>query len=440
MNESTARLGPIHLAPGVTPRHVLSFLFASFVTIGLFTYLTLLTPYVLNVNLRLAEAQQGQVSGLLQFSQELIILLCIGWWGVLSDRIGRRIVFMAGFAILGLAFALYSFAGSVTELVGYRLVYGIGLAAASTMLATVLADYPAERSRGTLIGISFLLNGLGSVFFFVVLSKLPTLYAEQGASELWSGRLAYLTVAGIAIVSAVVMLGLKPGVPGKASAKPPLLQLLLEGLRAARNPRIALAYGSAFAARADLAMVTLFLSLWVVQQGNTEGLSAVQAAAAGGLAIGVSQGMATLFAPVLGILSDKLNRVTVMMIAFGIAAAGYGWVAVTQDFLTLGWHNIPALMLLGMGLSGAILGSTLLLGQEAQPELRGSIFGLQAFCGALGILVIAAGGGWLFDNVGPWVPFAAMAAANGLIFIWSCFVRFLAPGARAAARLAVAVS
>ncbi len=150
--------------------------------------------------------------------------------------------------------------------------------------------------------------------------------------------------------------------------------------------------------------------------------------------------MATLFAPVLGILSDKLNRVTVMMIAFGIAAAGYGWVAVTQDFLTLGWHNIPALMLLGMGLSGAILGSTLLLGQEAQPELRGLIFGLQAFCGALGILMIAAGGGWLFDNVGPWVPFAAMAAANGLIFIWSCFVRFLAPGARAAARLAVAVS
>jgi MFS family permease len=435
MNEPSARLGPIYLAPGVTRKHVLCFLFASFVTIGLFTYLTLLTPYILNVNLGLAKDQQGQVSGLLQFSQEIIILLCIGWWGAMSDRVGRRAVFIAGFAILALAFALYSFATSVPALVGYRLIYGIGLAAASTMLATVLADYPAERSRGTLIGFSFLLNGLGSVFFFIVLSRLPTLYAGQGADELWSGRLAYLTVAGIALFSAFMMLGLKPGITGKATEKTPILRLLVEGLRAARNPRIALAYGSAFAARADLAMVTLFLSLWVVQQGNAAGLTPVQTAAAGGLAIGISQGVATLFAPVLGILSDRLNRVTVMMIAFGIATVGYGWIGITDSFLTVGWHNVPALAILGMGLSGAILASTLLLGQEATVELRGSIFGVQAFCGALGILVISAGGGWLFDNIGPWVPFLAMAGCNGLIFLGSCLVRVTSPGAAPVGKL-----
>lgn len=428
MNNQAARVGPIYLAPDVTPRNLYSFLIASFVTIGLFTYLTLLTPFVLNVNLGLAEERQGQVSGLLQFWQEILILLCIGWWGAMSDRVGRRIIFIAGFAILALAYSLYAFAGSVQELIGYRLIYGFGLAAASAMLATVLADYPAERSRGTLIGFSFLLNGLGSVFFFVVLSRLPTLYANQGASELWSGRLSYLSVAAIALVTAFLMLGLKPGRPTKTTAKPPIFKLLIEGLRAARNPRIALAYGSAFAARADLAMVTLFLSLWVVQQGNASGMTAVQAAAAGGLAIGVSQGVATLFAPVLGVLSDRLNRVTVMIIAFGIATVGYGWIAVTDDFLTLGLLNLPALALLGMGLSGAILASTLLLGQEAPAEIRGSIFGLQAFCGALGILVISAGGGWLFDNIGPWAPFAAMAAANGVICIASIVVRILSPG------------
>ncbi len=429
MSTPPARLGPIELAPGVTRGHLLCFLFASFVTIGLFTYLTLLTPYLLNVNLGLPEEGQGQASGLLQFWQEIIILLCIGWWGAMSDRVGRRIVFIAGFAILSVAYALYAFAGSLTELVAYRLIYGVGLAAASAMLATVLADYPAERSRGTLIGISFLLNGLGSVFFFVVLSKLPGLYASQGASELWAGRLSYLSVAAIALLSAVVMLGLQPGVPARRTEKPPIARLLMEGLRAARNPRIALAYGSAFAARADLAMVTLFLSLWVVQQGTSTGLTSVQAAAAGGLAIGVSQGVATLFAPVLGVLADRLNRVTVMMIAFGIAAVGYGWIGITDDFLSVGLHNLPALILLGMGLSGAILGSTLLLGQEAPAELRGSIFGLQAFCGAVGILVISAGGGWLFDNIGPHAPFIAMAIANGGIFLWSTLVRIFAPGA-----------
>lgn len=428
MSDQPARLGPIELAPGVSRGNLLCFLFASFVTIGLFTYLTLLTPYILRVNLGLPEEQQGIVSGQLQFSQEIIILLVIGLWGALSDRVGRRTVFIAGFAILALAFALYPFASTVPELISYRLVYGVGLAAASAMLATVLADYPAERSRGTLIGISFFLNGLGSVFFFIGLSKLPDLYSAQGAEELWAGRLAYLTVAAIALVSAFVMIGLKPGLPAQREEKPPLGRLLVEGLQAARNPRIALSYGSAFAARADLSMVTLFLSLWVVQQATANGLSTGQATAAAGLVIGISQGVATLFAPVLGIWGDRLNRVTVMIIAFGIATVGYGWTGLISDWGSLNAVNISALVVLGMGLSGAILASTLLLGQEAQAEYRGSIFGLQAFCGAMGILVIAIGGGWLFDNIGPWAPFIAMAALNGLICLAACVIRVTSPG------------
>lgn len=428
MSDQPARLGPIELAPGVSRGNLICFLFASFVTIGLFTYLTLLTPFILQVNLGLPEEQQGVVSGQLQFSQEIIILMVIGLWGAMSDRIGRRAVFIAGFAIMGLAFALYPFAGSVPELITYRLVYGVGLAAASAMLATVLADYPAERSRGTLIGVSFFLNGMGSVVFFVGLSQLPDFYSAQGAEELWAGRLAYLSVAAIALLSAIVMFGLKPGLPTQREEKPPLARLLAEGVRAARNPRIALSYGSAFAARADLAMVTLFLSLWVVQQATAAGLTTAQATAAAGLVIGISQGVATLFAPVLGVWGDRLNRVTVMMIAFGIATVGYGWTGLVSDWTSLNAFNISALVVLGMGLSGAILGSTLLLGQEAQAELRGSIFGLQAFCGAIGILVISIGGGWLFDNIGPWSPFLAMAGANGVIFLFACIVRVVSPG------------
>ena len=36
---------------------------------------------------------------------------------------------------------------------------------------------------------------------------------SQGVDELWSGRYAYLTVAGIAFLAAIVMTGLKPGRP-----------------------------------------------------------------------------------------------------------------------------------------------------------------------------------------------------------------------------------
>jgi len=423
---AAARLGPIELAPGVSRGHVLSFLFAALITIGLFTYLTALTPYILEVNLGMSEDRQGRFSGTLQFSQELIILACIGWWGAMSDRFGRRSIFIAGFAILAIAFAVYPFARTENELVMYRLIYGFGLAAASAMLATVLADYPAENSRGKLIGLSFFLNGIGSVFFFVVLTQLPSTFSAQGISELWSGRLSYLSVALIALLGAIVMFGLKPGRPTRTEEKIPILTLIGQGITAGRNPRISLAYGSAFAARADMAMVTLFLTLWVVQAALAAGASAGEAAARGGMAIGISQFAAVLWAPVMGIIGDRYNRVTVMVVGFGIAALGYSWIAFIDDILA--WTAIPALIVLGMGLSSAILASTLLLGQEAPADLRGSVFGLQAFCGALGILSISLGGGWLYDNVGSWGPFAAMATANSLIFIAAILVRKLSPG------------
>ena len=51
------------------------------------------------------------------------------------------------------------------------------------------------------------------------------------------------------------------------------------------------------------------------------------------------------------------------------------------------------------------------------------MFGLQSFFGALGILAISAGGGRLFDAIGPHAPFAAMAVANGVVFAWGLAVR-----------------
>ena len=63
MSTGGERLGPILLAEGVRRRHALCYLFAAFVSIGLFTYLTALSPYVFRVNLAIPEAEQGRLSG-----------------------------------------------------------------------------------------------------------------------------------------------------------------------------------------------------------------------------------------------------------------------------------------------------------------------------------------------------------------------------------------
>ncbi len=417
MTTNTHKFGPVKLAPGVLPRHVLCYLFAAFVSIGLYTYLVALTPYVLTVNLGLPEAEHGRIAGDLQFWQEVALLASLGLWGAMSDRFGRRVVYALGFLILFAAYALYAFATTPPELIAYRLIFALGVAATTTCLSAILADYAEEKSRGTLTGIAFFLNGVGSVIFIMGLTRLPDVFAGQGITELWAGRYAYLVVAGVALLAALVMLGLKPGRPDETAVKTPILTLLAEGVTAARNVRIALSYLSSFAARMNMIIVTLLLFLWVIQAATGEGATTTEATARAGMIIGISQIAAVFSAPFVGVMADRVDRLNLQIAAFAVATVGYGWVALLDDILAL--SAIPALVLVGIGLSSAQLASTVLLADESPVRLRGSTFGVQAFFGALGILVISAGGGRLFDTVGPNAPFVAVAAVNLLVLISS---------------------
>jgi len=418
-----AKFGPINLAEGVQPRHVAAYLFAAFVSIGLFIYLIALTPYILRVNVGLDDARFGQVSGDLQFWQELLVIMAIGWWGAMSDRYGRRRIYVIGFLILAVAYATYAFSTSVPELVATRLVFALGVAATSALLSAMLADYPAEDSRGKLSGLAFFLNGIGSVIFITQLTKLPAIFEAQGTGELWAGRYAYLVVAAIAFVAALVMLGLKGGRPSTHEERPPVLKLMYGGLAAGRNPRIGVAYLSSVAARADMAVVTIFLILWVTQAATAAGMSAAEAAARAGMLMGFSQMAAVVWAPLFGTLADKIDRLTHMVIAFLIAMLGYGGVAMQQDILAPA--AIPWIVLMGVGMSSTILSATVLLGQEAPKDLRGSAFGMQSFFGACGILAMSAVGGRLFDAISANAVFYMIAGANGVVLLAAFILRIL---------------
>lgn len=423
----TRRLGPIKLAPGVLPRHALAYLFAAFISIGLFAYLTTLTPYLLEVNLGLPKNQQGTVSGNLQFWQEIVMLALIGWWGAVSDRVGRRLVYVLGFVLLALAYILYPTADTVAGLTAYRLVYGVALAALSGVLASVLADYAHDDSRGLFTGISLLLNGTGAVLFFMVLTRLPDFYANshwfaaRGADSLHAGRYAYWTIAGIALLAAGVMLCLKPGPPDAVRKSATLVELLRDGLAAGRKPRIAVSYIGAFAARADMAVINLFITLWIVQAATSTGVTPEQAIAKAGMITGLALAASMLWSPLFGLIADRIDRLTLLCVGYLLAAVGYGWVAALDDILSPA--AIPALVCLGVGQSSTILSSSVLLAQEAPGDIRGSIFGLQTLCGAVGILALSAGGGLLFDRLGPHAPIVAVSAANGMVLLIAAGIR-----------------
>ena len=167
--QSSQRLGPIWLTTGITRRNALTYLYASFFTIGIVSFMSFMQPYVLAENLNIPRDQQGGVTGMLSFSYELIMLILIAPMGALADKIGRRPIYVVGFLWIGAALAIFPIAQNLTQLIMGRMFFAVGAAAITAMMSTVLADYPQERSRGLLVAASGIANGLGAMTLVITL-------------------------------------------------------------------------------------------------------------------------------------------------------------------------------------------------------------------------------------------------------------------------------
>jgi MFS family permease len=416
------RLGPIRLQPGITRRNALTYLYASFFTIGTVSLMSFLQPYVLAENLNMPADQQGGATGVLSFSYELVMLMLIAPMGALADKIGRRQIYALGFLWIGAALAVFPLARDLTELVMGRIFFAVGAAAITAMMATVLADYPREKSRGRLVAASGIANGLGAMTLVITMSRLPAIFADMGYSTLMSGRMTYWVAACLCIVTAVIVgRGLAPGKPGRQQTKP-VVQLMREGLHAARaNPRIGVACLAAFVARGDLVVISTFFALWANQAGQAQGLGLEEAIRKAATFIIVIQGSSLVWAPVWGFVLDKVDRLTAVAVALSIAAVAYFWVGFSPSPIVSAF--IPAAILLGIGEFSAIMSGAALVGQTAPKDIRGSVIGMFNFCGSIGILCITLIGGIVFDAWMPGAPFVIVGVFNLVVCIVATLVR-----------------
>ncbi len=411
MNATHHKLGPIHLVSGVTTANALVFLYAAFIGITLNTFVNFIQPYVLTEQLGIPESEQGRISGDLVFYAEIMLLAACGVAGIAADRFGRRAVFTIGFLLLAVGFSLYGFIDGFSQLLLLRLFFACGVACINVMVTTVQADYPVEESRGKLVGITGFMIGVGAMFLVFVLAPLPSFFA-QDYDALWAGRWTMLTVACIALVSAMVCArGLSPlATPAEGTQHQSWREAISDSIAAAReNARIGLAYACAFVARGDLIVVGVFFSLWITQEGIAAGMSSADALKRAGLLFGLIQGSALLWAPVAGILNDRLERVTATAAGLALAAIGYGSMIVVGN--PLEGLIYPCAVLLGIGQMSVMLASQTLIGQEAPSDRRGAVMGMFSICGALGIMFVTKAGGWVFDMWKPG-PFAIVAVLN----------------------------
>ena len=437
MSESDGlRIGPVRLAPGITRINFWAYMYASFITIGILAGMNFLQPYVLTETLNIPASEQGTISGNLGTWQEIIILLLINPCGWIADRIGRRPVMIFGIVVCGLGYGMYPYAETVAELTAYRLFFAVGAAALAAIIAVVANDYPHEKSRGKLIGFGNVMNGLGVLFMTAAVAQIPDILTGRGVEAETAGLAMFLFVCGLCLMSGLIFqLGLKGGLPDDSKQPASWGSLMTSGFRAATNPRVTLSYAAAFVGRADNSIKGAFVSLWVVNVGTAAGMSAGEAIGRAGLLFGTMSLMSMVWVGIFGFILDRVNRVTGLGIAMGLAGFGY----TSMWFITspLDLAMLPAFLLMAIGQTSVICASVTLIGQEALTKERGAVIAMNGFFGAIGIMVAFAVGGRLFDSWAPYGPFVMIGLLQLVLCVLAFVVRLASPGqARSAAQAA----
>jgi MFS family permease len=411
--------GRLELAPGYQARHLYSYLYAAFITIGLLAFISFFQTYLMNANLALPLALQGRTVAALNFANELLALCLVAPFGALADKIGRRAVYAGGFLWLAAGFMLYPLARTVPQLAGCALFFSVGVAAVGTMLGTVLADTPREESRGRLVGIAGVAQGLGALALVAILGSAPKWLVEAGVDESRAGRIT-LWIAAIASAASalIVFAGLKRGTPSERAPALPLLRILREGVTAARaNPRILLSCLLQFGSFGDRVVLGTFLMLRLQQAWLERGFSMAEAASRARVPFIAAMVAGLLTALAVGFLLDRVDRMRLGVAAMGLAALAYLLCGFIDD-PTHGALVAAVAILLGVGQIAAIICGQTLLGQEAPRDVRGAVFGLAGICASAAILFTNGIGGWLYDTVSRGGPFFLLAGVNFAIFVF----------------------
>ncbi|MEH6580334.1 MAG: MFS transporter [Halioglobus sp.] len=413
----------IDLSQGIKRRHLIAYFIAAFISSSYAGALAMLQPGLLEV-MGIDHSDQAMLTGNLSAMQEIILIVMLGLMGALADRYGRKPVYVFGLLATAIGFTLYPFASSLAELVIYRIIIAFGTAAMIGMMVTVIADYSCDSTRGKANGLQGVIATLGA-FLPPLLGALPKLFVDQGFDELAAQRMTFGAAGSLGVIGAVIaFFGLAPHVQqAGAIARESLINMMANGAKAAKDPGIALSYGAAFISRGDLAVTGAFMSLWLVQFGTGQ-LGMQPSEAMFELAVPRVLAVVTgaLFgAVIMGIIADKVGRITAVTMASGLAAVVYMSMFFVTD-PTAGWVFV-LLGVMGVAEISAFVSSQALVGERASAQRRGAIIGLFGVSGAVGILIGTAGGGWLFARFGPSTPFVLFGVLNGLVFLWSLRVR-----------------
>jgi MFS family permease len=347
-------------------------------------------------------------------------------WGALSDRIGRRPVFLVTIPLTALAYLLFGLASD--EKVGLA-IFGnggavvIALFAARTFggivsgnLATAFAyvadvTTPADRSKGMgLIGAAF---GLGFVLGPAVGGTL---------SQFGRGWPCYLAAA-LGVVNTIwAIRNLPESLPPEKRGKGPRAGRWAALRDLVRDPRVAVLLALVFLATFSFAHMEQSLALFLGYSADKGGRGWTEREI--GYAFG-TVGLVGAF--VQGGLIRKLSRrfperslvlAGWVILAIGLTLTGhFGWRSEPIAILVLA----GVLVAFGQGISNPSLSA--LVSRSAPPESQGKVFGASQSMSSLARVLGPLSTGWVGYGLGQSAPMYVAASGIALAFLILWFSR-----------------
>ena len=243
--------------------------------------------------------------------------------GILSDRVGRRMVMVPGLIIYGLGAALISGSTSFFPFLGSLVIFGIGGGLYVTASMSFLSD-TFEKNRGRALSIQ---SSAGSAAGIIApMFSIAIAYAL-------SWRWAFLVLAASCILSSLMLY---------RTTRPAGMRLSVgyKGWKKAfftRPVLLATAFSSVFAFTWQ--GVFSFLPVFLVE---TKSLSTGMS----GVLFTLPFLIGTLTLPIAGAASDRFGRIKVLFFLTAIAAISLYLITIVQSLPGI----IVALLLMGVGL------------------------------------------------------------------------------------------
>lgn len=320
--------------------------------------------------------------------------------GMITDKLGGKIVFAALCFLTSLPVFALTLASSFNELLLVALVLGLG-GTSFVVGIPFLSSWFAPERRGFVLGLYSLGNAGTALSGF----------ATPGLSESLGRDTTFYIVALLLLVTSVIFITLGKNGPGwKASKGSTVLRL-----KHAANTRLtwdlASVYVITFGAFVAFGVyLPVLLKVWY-------GLSYTDAASrAGGFIL-----LATVARPIGGWLSDKIGGKNVVQFSLLAVVLLAAFVAMQSDLrihATVAYLSLA--FILGCG-SGAVFA---LVGRLSKPDVIGSTTGIVGAAGGLGgflpPLILAA----TYQKTNTYAPALVMLSVSALVVLIYIHFRF----------------